>query len=446
MPLHKRMLQSGFPLPVCEKHFHDHDETWAILKGRGTGYWIDPWGKREEFVLEEGDIWMIPAGYEHGTEGFKETGKNSDDFKICAFNGTLPPGSHKPGHHYVEKEGYLPSLELRKTPTDRYTKPPTLPARMRGLVFPEKGKSAFQEEPVPGCNPGHVLCRTLFTGLTNGTERNVMMGGNYGGTWPARCGYQNVGRVLAVGPGVADIQAGDLVFSGDFCQHAEFFMAPVGAEKLWVKLPDTVAPQHAALFGVASVALHDVRRADVKLGERVLVVGAGPVGQLTAQAARLTGAVVTVCDLDARRLEMARALGAHATIPLTTEAASWGAVRTAGPFDVVLEDSGAPILDRVIGANWGQGVLKSRSRVAMIAGRDRVDYSFNAGQSYELSVLHAGHFVRDDLLQVCRLTAEGALKMEPLIAETVKASDAIGIYARLRDDPASLLGVVFDWE
>jgi 2-desacetyl-2-hydroxyethyl bacteriochlorophyllide A dehydrogenase len=359
--------------------------------------------------------------------------------------GTFPEGSHKPGHYYVEKEGYIPSLELKKSPTNRYAEPLNLPATMRGIIFPEKGKVALQDEPTPGCDSGTVLCQTLYTGLTNGTERNRLLGGNYGGSWPSRCGYQNVGRVLAVGIGVQGVQVGDSVFSGNFCQHTQYFATPALTEKLWVKLPETVDPKHAALFGVASVGMHDVRRADVRLGEQVLVVGAGPVGQFTAQAARLAGAVVTVCDINEKRLDIAKALGAHATIALATDAASWDAVKNAGPFDVVIEDSGAPILDRVIGANWGQGVLKRPSRVVMIGGRNRVDYSFNAGQSYEMSVLHAGHFVRDDLLQVCRLTAEDMLKIGPVIQDVVKAEDSIRVYDRLWDDPGSLFGVVFDW-
>ena len=54
----------------------------------------------------------------------------------------------------------------------------------------------LQQEPTPVCGPGQVLCETLYSGLTNGTERNVLMGGNYGGRWPYRMGYQNVGRVI----------------------------------------------------------------------------------------------------------------------------------------------------------------------------------------------------------------------------------------------------------
>jgi threonine dehydrogenase-like Zn-dependent dehydrogenase len=74
------------------------------------------------------------------------------------------------------------------------------------------------------------------------------------------------------------------------------------------------------------------------------------IGQFTAQAARLAGAEVTVCDRNERRLKVARDLGAHKTVALSKDGSSWDAIRTAGPFDVVFEDSGAPVLDLVIGA------------------------------------------------------------------------------------------------
>jgi len=113
--LHKALLKGGFRLPQCEKHFHDHDETWVILTGKGTGYWIDHDGKREDFQLEAGDVWMIPVGYEHGSEGL-----NSSDFTIAVFDGYMPAGCHKPGHYYVEKERYIPTFQLVKTSTSRY--------------------------------------------------------------------------------------------------------------------------------------------------------------------------------------------------------------------------------------------------------------------------------------------------------------------------------------
>ena len=117
MAYHKGLMKNGFVLPECEKHFHDHDETWLILKGSGTAYWIDHEGNRTDFGLKAGDVWMIPAGYEHGSEG-----PNSGNFTINVFDGTKPPGCHKTAHYYVEQEGYIPSLKLVKSLTDRYGK------------------------------------------------------------------------------------------------------------------------------------------------------------------------------------------------------------------------------------------------------------------------------------------------------------------------------------
>ncbi len=321
-----------------------------------------------------------------------------------------------------------------------------LPETMKGVMFVERGKAALQREPTPELAAGQVLCKTIYTGLTNGTERNFLCGGNYGGhSWPTRLGYQNVGEVLEVGEGVEGFAPGEIVFSGDVCNHVEYFAAPAGPGALIVKLTGGIDLKDAALFGVASVAMHDVQRAEILLGERVLVVGAGLIGQFTAQAARLSGADVTIVDLNEKRLLIAQKLGVGKTVRVTGDD-SWAEAAEAGRFDVVFEDSGAPVLDHIIGVGWGDGIVKARARVVMIAGRERVDYAFNAAQARELTILHAGHFVAEDLRLVTRLAAEGSLAIAPVIREVVKIDDCIAIYDSLRDDPGALLGTVFDWQ
>ena len=99
-------------MPV-EKHFHDHDETWVIMGGKARAFMVDRAGRRSEFILEKGDIWMVEAGVEHGCDPI-------DEVLIFPFSGTIPEGSHKPGHYYMEKEGYMPTLVVRKDPSDRY--------------------------------------------------------------------------------------------------------------------------------------------------------------------------------------------------------------------------------------------------------------------------------------------------------------------------------------
>ena len=326
-----------------------------------------------------------------------------------------------------------------------------VPATMPAIWFTAKGKTEVLNDVTPVGGPGRVLVKTLFTGVTNGTERNVLTGGSYNGklSYPGRCGYQNVGEVIEVGPGApGGWQVGDRVFSGCFHHHVGLWEMQSGwISDLIVKLPAGIDLKHAALFGVASVAMHDVRRAEVKLGERVLVIGAGLIGQFAAQSARACGAVVTIVDRVPQRLALAKTLGADAAIDVTT---SWDAVAPNGPFDVVLETSGAKgVLDEVIGTGFGSARRlvshRGRNRVVLIAGRDRVDYAFNAGQDTEVSMQHVGHFDRCDLESVVHLVANGTIKVGPLIQDVLPLSAAPAFYDRLRDDPASTFGTVFDW-
>ncbi len=115
MPVFKQPQPIRFTreTPV-EMHFHDHDETWVMMGGRALvrARWRD--GKREEFVLEPGDIWMVEAGVEHGCEAI------DDELLIFPFAGTIPEGAHRPGHYYLEKEGYMPTLVLKKTPLQQW--------------------------------------------------------------------------------------------------------------------------------------------------------------------------------------------------------------------------------------------------------------------------------------------------------------------------------------
>lgn len=448
MGLIKGHLKGGFLLPECEKHFHDHDETWLILEGAGTGYWIDHDGKREDFVLEAGDVWMIPAGFEHGSDG-----PNSADFRINVFMGTMAPGSHSPGHYYVENEGYIPRLVLDKQPTTRYKEQePKLPETQKAIMFTALGVTEFVDEPVPvDLGPKQVLCESLYTGITNGTERNVMTGGNYGqGIFPNRCGYQNVGRIIRKGVDTPGWNLGDIVYSGAVSQHRPYWAVDVArpgeAPTLACKLPEGVDLKEAALLGMAGVALHDVRRANVRIGERVLVVGAGSIGQFTAQAALAAGADVTIADLDEERLGIAKSLGVHRTVLLTKDPASWDQLRGPKRFDAVFEDSGAPILDDILGhGDWSKTIIRHLGRLVLIAGRNRVEYPFNSAQGIEIEILQASHFTGEDLELLVKLFAEGRIKVGPLLRDVVPYEDALATYERLRDNPGSMLGTVFDY-
>lgn len=120
MPVYKNPKPIHFTAdkPV-EKHFHDHDETWLITRGRAQAFMIDRSGRRSEFILEAGDIWMIEVGIEHGCDPV-----GPDGVDIFPLPGTIPEGSHTPGHYYMEQENYMPTLIVNKRPIDRYKSEP----------------------------------------------------------------------------------------------------------------------------------------------------------------------------------------------------------------------------------------------------------------------------------------------------------------------------------
>jgi hypothetical protein len=127
---------------------------------------------------------------------------------------------------------------------------------------------------------------------------------------PITLGYANAGVVLEVGPGVTDLEPGDVVASNG--SHAEVVSVP---RNLVVKVPERegapVPAEEAAFASIGAIALQGVRLAAPTLGERFVVTGLGLVGLLTVQLLRAQGCQVLGLDLDAQRLKLAEQFGAQ---------------------------------------------------------------------------------------------------------------------------------------
>lgn len=122
---------------------------------------------------------------------------------------------------------------------------------------------------------------------------------------PSSIGYSAAGVVLAVGARVSDVSVGDRVAigGGDHAVHAEIDHVP---GNLVVKLPDSVPFEHGAFATVGSIALHGVRQADIRLAERVAVIGLGLVGQITGALLQASGCRVIGVDLSPQLVADAR--------------------------------------------------------------------------------------------------------------------------------------------
>ena len=315
---------------------------------------------------------------------------------------------------------------------------------MRGVMFVSQGQAAILDEPTPTCRPDTALLKVRYSGLSNGTERHFLVGGSYGANtpWPKRLAYQHVSQVIEVGEQITRFAPGDLVFSATYPGHVEYHL--LRDADLAIVLPDGFDLLAASMLGLASVSFHDARRARVGVTDNVLVLGAGLIGQFAAQAASVMGAQVTVAGHHDDRLQLASELGADRTINNATQAGQAEVARHK-PYSVVFECSGADVLDTIVGLTGQPGLVgrRSHARLVLVAGRFDVKYNFNMAGSAELDILHTQHFDQEDLEQVVRLVAKGAIRVRPLIRDVVPLDDAVRIFDTMRDEPRKLLGTVF---
>lgn len=214
---------------------------------------------------------------------------------------------------------------------------------MKALLLSEYKKLELVELPRPEAREGELLIRIHACGIC-GSDVHGYDGSTGRRLPPIVMGHEAAGVVESVGSGVTGFAAGDrvtfdsTVYCGQcfYCKRGEVNLCDdrevvgvstpsfkrMGAFAEYVtvpariayKLPEGMPYAHAALIEAVSVAVHAVGLTRIALGDDVLVVGAGMIGLLTMQAARLAGAGrVFVMDVDETRLELARRLGATAT-------------------------------------------------------------------------------------------------------------------------------------
>lgn len=121
---------------------------------------------------------------------------------------------------------------------------------------------------------------------------------------PMPLGYSASGTVIACGRAVQSLKPGDRVAAA--APHAS---AVTVGERLCARIPDGVSFEAAAYAGVAAIAMQGVRNAKLSLGERVLVIGLGLIGQITIALLKAQGCRVYGIDLDPSRLDLARSMG-----------------------------------------------------------------------------------------------------------------------------------------
>jgi 2-desacetyl-2-hydroxyethyl bacteriochlorophyllide A dehydrogenase len=333
----------------------------------------------------------------------------------------------------------------------------------RVVTFEGPKEVSVREYEDPPLGPNEVRLKTLFSGISAGTEMTAYRGSNpyLAKRWePERrlfvegetsleypiegWGYEEVGEVSEVGPAVTKVRSGDVVYGTWGHRSSKVVDEDWAAAR---RLPPGVDPVIGVFSRIGAIALNAVLDADVHVGEYVAVFGQGVPGLIAAQLARLNGGTVIAVDSVPKRLELARELGAAHVVDFTEKGPAEEIKRLSEGrgADVSIEISGTyPALheairstaynSKVVSAGFFQGEGTGLSLGEEFHhNRIRVVCSQISGLS---PVLDHRWSVERLERTVMSLAAEGRISLEPLVTHAFDADDAHEAFRLLDQRPA----------
>jgi (R,R)-butanediol dehydrogenase/meso-butanediol dehydrogenase/diacetyl reductase len=341
---------------------------------------------------------------------------------------------------------------------------------MRALQWHGPRDVRLTEIDTPPVGPGDVRIAVAYCGIC-GSDLHEYADGPHaipvetphslsGRTAPLTLGHEFCGTVVEIGAGVTELQVGDRVavepeyrcqrcaycrsgsynlcvsmgFAGLMGDGGMADFATVPAYMLH-RLPDGVSLEQAAVLEPAAVALHALRRSELRLGETCAVFGLGPIGLLLIMLAKLQGAATIVAiDVSPERLEAARCFGAtHAFDARELDAPSLqNALRAAtGGLGV---DTSFEAAGRAATFESAMQALRKGGRLVMVGLMPHAGFDAFRAVNDELTFTASVGY-RHAYGDLLRIVASGALDLTSIVTRTVSLEDAVanGFDALLED-------------
>jgi 2-desacetyl-2-hydroxyethyl bacteriochlorophyllide A dehydrogenase len=328
--------------------------------------------------------------------------------------------------------------------------------------FTGKDRVEVSREAVRSPGPGEVLVRARKSLISSGTEciclGRLFEAGSHWDDWvryPFAPGYSMVGEIVECGPDVGDLVPGMRVTAET--SHQQYATAP--AIKDVFPIPDSVSDEDAAWFNIAITVQNAVRRSLAVLGEAVVVIGLGLLGQLAVQYLRLLGPrALIVIDPARTRLAMAEAHGATLALPLTVEQARAEVFHLTDEegADVVFDVTGsAPVFSAALGllrrfgrlivlGDTGAPTTQHLTRDVITRGLSII--GTHANNPPLVATEHAP-WSRDRMASLFfTYLARGDMRVGDLVTHRYSPLDAPEAYATLCRDRSEAMAVIFDWD
>ncbi|MBD0411216.1 zinc-dependent alcohol dehydrogenase [Pseudoalteromonas distincta] len=281
---------------------------------------------------------------------------------------------------------------------------------------------------------------------------------------PHTIGHEISGVVAELGSNVTNLQVGDRVvvrpldYCGDcpacnaghshVCHNLKFMgIDSVGAfQNSWTvkartihKLPDNVTLEQGALIEPLSVACHDIARSRLKAGEKAVVIGGGPIGQLVALVAKSVGAEVLISEVNNERRKFSARFDIETINPLEQDLQDYVSKWSDGKgADVVFEVSGVqPAVEAMT------QIAAVRGRICMVAIHSQKP-PVDLFQFFwrELELVGARVYEDADFEMAIDLVASGKVNLEPFITSVSELADISSAFASMDNNPTGMKALV----
>jgi len=335
---------------------------------------------------------------------------------------------------------------------------------MLTVVCQQPGLLLAQQRPVPGRGEGEVLLRVKRVGVC-GTDLHIFGGTQPYLAYPRVMGHELSGLVEEA-PAGSQLAAGDAAFVMPYlscgtcvaCRQGKTnccvniqvlgvhrdgaFAEYLSVPQQFVHKVEGVTLDQAAMVEFLAIGAHAVRRGNVRAGQRVLVVGTGPIGMAALIFARLRGADVTALDTRATRVDFCRQqLGAHfATLAGPGDEEALAAHTQGEFFDVVFDATGnAAAMQRGFGfvAHGGSYVLVS-------VVRDDIRFSDPEFHKRETTLLGSRNATMEDFGTVLAAMRAGQIPDAALNTHRLALADVPGRFASLLEPAQAVVKAIIE--
>ena len=329
----------------------------------------------------------------------------------------------------------------------------------RAVVFTAPKQAEVQSLNAAEPGPGQALVAANLTLMSMGTEIICYKGESDPGThwhgwvrYPFHPGYSSVGRIVQLGEGAEGFAIGDRVFHT--MGHRGLYTTRVDSGT-FLRIPDAVSNEDAAWAKLATIAQTGVRQTEHHMGDTAVVIGLGPIGQLSVQYLRVLGLKeILAIDMNETRLKAAMAHGATAAFHgRSGDAESFVREHTGGELaDAVYDVTGFPDvfptalkLARRFGTVVLQGDCPHPSRQHLthdvLTRQLRVFGSHNEN----LPPKHARWSFRRQAELFYTYAARGQMRLRDLITRRFSPDEAQEAYSSLTQERGGTVGAAFEW-